>query len=158
MDKILKLLNDNAHYTDADIAVMLGMEEKDVSEHIRALERNGIICGYKPVVDWEKEDSTLVTALIEIKVIPKQDEGFETIAEQIMMFEEVESVYLMSGGFDLAVMVQGKTFREVAMFVAKRLAPMDSVQSTATHFVLRRYKEMGVKLSSGEEDDRSFVI
>ncbi len=158
MDKILKLLNENAHYTNADIAVMLGIEEREVTEHIRELEKQGVICGYKPVVDWDKLDSSLVTALIEIKVIPKQDEGFESIAEQIMMFEEVESVYLMSGGFDLAVMVQGRTFQEVAMFVAKRLAPMDSVQSTATHFVLRRYKEMGVGLVSGEEDDRSFII
>lgn len=158
MDKILKLLNENAHYTNGDIAVMLGMTEEEVGRQISRLEKDGVIHGYKPIVDWNRLDSSLVTALIEIKVIPKQDEGFESIAEQIMRFDEVESVYLMSGGFDLAVMVQGKTFEEVAMFVAKRLAPMDSVQSTATHFVLRRYKEMGVSLAPTEEDDRGFVI
>ena len=153
-DKLLELLNDNARYTNAELAAMLGISEQQVEAQIRELEMRGVICGYKPLVNWEKTDTNLITALIEIRVTPQPDEGFETIAERIMGFDEVESIYLMSGGFDFAVMVRGKTFQQVAMFVAKRLSPLEHVLSTATHFVLHRYKDMGVTLVGEKDDDR----
>lgn len=139
MDKLLKLLDANARLTDAQLATMLGRTEDEVRAQISELEKSGAIRAYKAVVDWDKTDRDCVTAIIELKVIPRRDVGFEGIAEQIMAFEEVESVYLMSGGYDLSVRVNGRSFQEIAAFVAKRLAPLESVQSTATHFVLRRY-------------------
>ena len=134
---------------------MAGLSEEEVGEKIAAYEKSGVIVGYKTVVNWEKlEQSEKVTAIIELKVTPKRDTGFETIAEEIMAFDEVESVSLMSGGYDFSVCVTGKTFQEIAMFVAKRLAPIDSVVSTSTTFVLKKYKEDGIVLSSGNEDER----
>ncbi len=152
--KLLKLLDKNARYTNADLAVMLGISEKEVEEEISKLQKEGFIRGYKTVIDWEKLDSSYVSALIELKVSPQADYGFEEIAKRIMMYPEVESVYLMSGGFDLCVMVKSKTFQQVAMFVAKELSTIDAVVSTATHFVLRRYKELDVILCDEEKDDR----
>ncbi|HPU58822.1 MAG TPA: Lrp/AsnC family transcriptional regulator, partial [Candidatus Avimonas sp.] len=116
-----------------------------------------VIRGYKAVVDWEKTDRPYVTALIELRVTPKRDFGFDSIAETIMRFNEVESVYLMSGGYDLAVIVSGRTFKDIAMFVAKRLSTLDSVISTATHFVLQRYKESGIILRGEEKDERGVL-
>ena len=155
MDKILSILMENPRLTDAQIAAMAGLSEEEVGEKIAAYEKSGVIVGYKTVVNWEKlEQSEKVTAIIELKVTPKRDTGFETIAEEIMAFDEVESVSLMSGGYDFSVCVTGKTFQEIAMFVAKRLAPIDSVVSTSTTFVLKKYKEDGIVLSSGNEDER----
>ena len=113
-----------------------------------------MIRGYKALIDWERTDREYVTAIIELRVSPKRDSGFESIAQSIMRLEEVESVYLMSGGYDLSVVVSGRTFQEVAMFVAKRLSPMDAVLSTATHFVLRRYKDRGVMFLDEVRDER----
>lgn len=152
--KLLKLLQKNARYTDAELAVMLGISENEVKAQIEALEKDGLIRGYKAVIDWEKLDTTYVSALIELKVSPQADYGFEEIAKRVMMYPEVESVYLMSGGFDLCVMVKSKTFQQVAMFVAKELSTIDAVVSTATHFVLRRYKELDVILCDEQKDDR----
>ncbi len=155
MDKILSILMENPRLTDAQIAAMAGLSEEEVGEKIAAYEKSGVIVGYKTVVNWEKlEQSEKVTAIIELKVTPKRDTGFETIAEEIMAFDEVESVSLMSGGYDFSVCVTGKTFQEIAMFVAKRLAPIDSVVSTTTTFILKKYKEDGIVLSSGNEDER----
>jgi len=136
---------------------MLGRSEKDVADQIAKWEREGVIRGYKAVVDWEKTDRPYVTALIELRVTPKRDFGFDSIAETIMRFNEVESVYLMSGGYDLAVIVSGRTFKDIAMFVAKRLSTLDSVISTATHFVLQRYKESGIILRGEEKDERGVL-
>lgn len=152
--KLLKLLQKNARYTNADLAVMLGLTESEVAAQIESLEKEGLIRGYKAVIDWEKMDTTYVSALIELKVSPQADYGFEEIAKRVMMYPEVESVYLMSGGFDLCVMVKSKTFQQVAMFVAKELSTIDAVVSTATHFVLRRYKELDVILCDDQKDDR----
>lgn len=152
--KLLKLLDKNARYTNAELAVMLGISEKEVEEEIAMLQKDGYIRGYKAVVDWEKLDTSYVSALIELKVSPQADYGFEEIAKRVMVYPEVESVYLMSGGFDLCVMVKSKTFQQVAMFVAKELSTIDAVVSTATHFVLRRYKELDVILCEEEKDDR----
>lgn len=152
--KILKILASDARCPIDDIAVMAGMERGEVEKEIKELEKSGLIRGYKTVIDWEKLDNAAVSALIELKVIPQDAYGFEKIAETVMKYKEVETVYLMSGSYDLCVIVKGKTFQEVAMFVAKELATMPSVTSTATHFVLRRYKELDVELIGDETDDR----
>lgn len=154
MDKLLKLLDTNARLTNAQLAVMAGCSEDEVAAHIAEWEKNGVIRAYKAVIDWDRTDRAYVTALIELRVTPKRDLGFEGIAEKVMRFEEVENVYLMSGGYDLAVTVSGRTFKDVAMFVAKRLSTLDSVLSTATHFVLRRYKDDGVLFLGEEKDER----
>ncbi len=157
MDKLLKLLDANARLTDAQLAAMLGTTEEDIRARIAELEKTGAIRAYKALVDWDKTDRACVTAIIELKVIPRRDVGFEGIAEQIMAFDEVESVYLMSGGYDLSVRVNGRTFQEIAAFVARRLAPLESVQSTATHFVLRRYKESHVPFLEETPDERGML-
>ena len=154
MDKLLKLLDTNARLTNAQLAVMLDRPEAEVAAQIAALERSGVIRASKALIDWDRTEREYVTAIIELKVTPKRDLGFEAVAETIMRFEEVESVYLMSGGYDLSVFVNGRTFRDVAMFVAKRLSTLDSVLSTATHFVLRRYKDNGVMFLGDEKDER----
>ncbi|MBO5873342.1 MAG: Lrp/AsnC family transcriptional regulator [Clostridia bacterium] len=152
--KLLKLLGKNARYNLTDLATMVGSDEATVKAEIAEMEKNGLIRGYKTVIDWEKLDTAAVSALIELKVSPQADYGFEEIAKRVMMYEEVEAVYLMSGGYDLCVTVRGKTFQQVAMFVAKELSTIDAVTSTATHFILRRYKELDVVLCDGNEDDR----
>ena len=152
--EVLKLLVKNAKYTPEDIAVMLGIAEDDVKKYIEELEKDNIIRGYKAVVDWEKTDGAYVSAIVELNVVPKAGLGFEEVAEKIMHYNEVESVYLMSGDYDLNVIVKGKTLKDIAWFVAKELATIDSVTSTATHFVMRRYKEMDVELIAAAEDDR----
>lgn len=152
--KLLKLLDQNARYTAAELATMLGISEAEVTAQITEMQKSGLIRGFKTVVDWERLDSAYVSALIELKVTPQPDAGFEEVARRIMKFDEVETVYLMSGGYDLCVIVKGKTFQEVAMFVGKVLAPMKSVISTATHFVLRRYKELDIILCDDKCDDR----
>ena len=155
--KLLKLLYENAKYTTEDLAAMLGLSADAVNKDIADLEKAGLICGYKAVIDWEKLDGAYVSALIELKVTPQPDAGFEDTAKKIMRFREVETVYLMSGGYDLCVIVKGKTFQEVAMFVATQLATMKTVVSTATHFVLRRYKELDVTMVDYEADDRGKI-
>ena len=152
--KLLKLLHKNSRLSLEEMATMLGVETKEVAAVIDELEKEGIIRGYKAVIDWERVDNTYVSALIELKVTPKATLGFEEVAEKIAEYPEVESVYLMSGGYDLTVIVKGKSFHDVAKFVAKELATMESVTSTATHFVLRRYKELDVQLCDTKSDDR----
>ena len=152
--KLLKLLEQNARYATADLATMLGISEEEVRAEIEQLKKDGVIRGFKTVIDWERLDSAYVSALIELKVTPQANSGFEDTAKKIMKYDEVETVYLMSGGYDLSVIVKGKTFQEVAMFVGKVLAPMNGVISTATHFVLRRYKELDVVLCGDKGDDR----
>ena len=153
-NELLKLLARNARYSVRQLADMLGADEAAVEKSIKELEKEGVIGGYKAVVDWDSVESPLVSAIIEIKVVPKADLGFEEVAEKIAAFEAVESVYLMSGGYDLNVVVKGKTLQDVAQFVARELATIDSVTSTATHFVMRRYKELDVCLFESEKDDR----
>ena len=156
--ELLKLLSENARYSVRQISDMLSVSEEEVIAQIKALEKEGVICGYKAVIDWDSVDGSLVSAIIEIKVTPKADLGFEEVAEKIAGYREVESVYLMSGGYDLNVVVKGKTLKDVAQFVARELATIDSVMSTATHFVMRRYKEMDVCLFDVEKDDRGNIL
>ncbi|MCI9642548.1 MAG: Lrp/AsnC family transcriptional regulator [Eubacterium sp.] len=157
MNKLLKILENNARLTNKEIAVMLDKSEKEVEKDITLLEDTGILKGYKAIIDKDKAEVETVTALIEIKVQPKYGHGFNDVANRISQLEEVESIYLMSGGFDFAVMVNDKSFQEVAMFVANRLSPLEGVVSTATHFILKRYKEQGVIFSDEFKDDRGIV-
>lgn len=157
MDKLLNLIEKNPRLSNKEIAVMLGTDEKEVEEKIRLYEDTGVIKGYRAMIDKDKAQAQTVTALIEIKVHPKFEHGFDEVAQQISSLEEVESVYLMSGGFDLCCMVTDKSFQEVALFVASRLAPMESVVSTATHFILKKYKEQGILFSGPVEDDRGNI-
>lgn len=154
MNDILKLLEENARYTNEQIAVMTGRTVETVAAEIAELEKKGVIRGYKVFVDREKMSEDYVSALIELRVTPKRDLGFDEIAERIADYPEVEDVYLMSGGYDLALMVSGKTFKDIALFVSQRLAVLDSVISTATHFVLSRYKEKGVSIRANQMDER----
>ncbi|MCC8016471.1 MAG: Lrp/AsnC family transcriptional regulator [Clostridiales bacterium] len=156
-DKLLNLLENNARLSSSDLAVMLGMSESDVEKEIKFYEDSGIIKGYKAIIDNEKTNSETVTALIELKIQPKYEHGFDDVAERIAKLEEVEAVYLMSGTFDLTVMVTDKSFHEVAMFVANRLSPLEGVVSTATHFILKKFKEKGAIFSENFVDDRGTI-
>ncbi len=153
-NELLKLLSRNARYTTEELAAMIDTTEDDIKKAIAELEKDGVICGYKAVIDWDCAGDKYVSAIIEINVVPKADLGFEEVAEKIAAYPEVESVYLMSGVYDLNVVVKGKTLQDVARFVARELATIDSVTSTTTHFVMRRYKEMDVKLCENKPDDR----
>jgi DNA-binding Lrp family transcriptional regulator len=144
MDTLLALLDKNARLSLAQLAAAAGESEQAVAARIEAYERAGVIRGYKTLIDWDKTDRDYLTARIELKVSPKRDMGFDEIAGVIAGFEEVETVYLMSGSYDLALTVAGRTFKDVALFVAQKLSTLDSVQSTATSFVLRKYKERGI--------------
>ena len=157
MDKLLKLLNANARLSGEQMAVMLNMTEDEVNTAIAKLEKEGVVRGYKPLIDWEKTGEEVVTAIIELSIAPSKDEGFDGIAKTIMAMDEVEGLYLMSGGHDLMVTVNGRTFKDVALFVAKRLSSLDGVLGTATHFVLKKYKERGVLFSDEEQDERGNI-
>jgi DNA-binding Lrp family transcriptional regulator len=157
MEKLLSLLEKDARLTTEQLAAMLGKTSAEVESAKDAYEKEGVIKGYKALIDWDKAGRDSITALIEVKVTPQRDFGFEQVAERIEQFEEVSSVYLMSGGFDLLVMVEGASFKEVAMFVAERLAPLDNVLSTSTHFVLRRYKDKGVLFGAEQPDERGNI-
>jgi DNA-binding Lrp family transcriptional regulator len=152
MDKLLKILKDNARLSTKELSAMLNRSEAEIINQISELEKNGIIKGYKTLINEQKINAG-VTALIELKVTPKKEFGFQDIADRVMQFSEVESVYLMAGDYDLAVFVKGETIQDVAMFVSKRLAPLDSVISTATHFVLQKYKQDGVVLDDIKNND-----
>jgi len=156
-ERILKLLRENARLSDADIASALGIEEHEVKDTIADMEARAIIKGYKCVVDEEKLSPDKVSAIIELKVTPQGGYGFEDIAETISKYPEVESVSLMSGACDLIVVVNGKTFREVAAFVSKELAVIEAVTSTSTQFIMKRYKDFGVELFGNDDDGRGRV-
>ncbi len=152
MEQLLELLQDEAKLTAKQLAVMLNEKEEDVAKAIAAYERDGVIKGYHALINWERAETQKATALIELRVSPQKDTGFDEIAGRVMNFPEVESVYLMSGGYDLAVTVTGRTMQDVAMFVAKRLSTIDGVLSTATHFLLTKYKDGGVVFNSDYEE------
>ena len=154
MDKILKALEDNAKLTPEQLAVMFNKEQGDIKELIKKYEADGVILGYKAIIDWDKTDREYVTALIEVKMTPQRDRGFDRVAEKIYNYPEVQSLYLMSGGYDLCLVIEGKTMKEVAFFVAQKLAPIEYVISTATHFVLRKYKDKGVIYGAEQVDER----
>ncbi len=160
MDKLLQLLSTNSGFTTAEIATMLGEPEDYIKAQIKEYESKGIIKGYQAVVNWEEAEDSYVEALIELKVSPKKETGFDEMAEICMAFEEVESVYLMAGVYDFALIVRGETMQDIAMFVAKKLSTIDGVLSTGTHFIMRRYKDRGMNLTDldNRKDGRSFIL
>ena len=155
--QILKLIEKNPKIDIKDMAIMLGLDEAVVVNTISDMEQEQIICGYNTIINWDKTDDERVIALIEVKVTPQRGEGFDHIAKRIYNYEEVTSLYLMSGGFDMTVIVEGKTMKEVAQFVSRKLAPMEGVLSTSTHFVLKKYKEAGTKIEDQKKDERQVV-
>ena len=155
--KILKLMENNARLSSEDIATVTGLSVKEVEAEIRSMEESGIIKGYKTIIDREKTDENSVSAIIELKVVPKAERGFEEVAERISLYPEVESVSLMSGGCDLSVTVTGNSFKDVANFVSRELATIDSVTATATQFIMKRYKYHGVCLTDEGVDGRDVV-
>ncbi len=157
-EKILKNIAKNSKLSTEDLAAMLSATPEEIEQALKAMEEDGVICGYPTLINWDKTDCERVTALIEVKVSPERGRGFDKVAERIYQFEEVESLYLMSGGFDLTVIIDGKSMKEVARFVATKLAPMDSIVSTATHFVLKKYKEHGLPLVQEKKGDERQLI
>lgn len=160
MDQLLRILSENASFTTSELALMLGEPEDYIAAQIKEYESQGIIKGYQALVNWDAVPKSGVTAIIELKVSPKKETGFDEMAERVTAFEEVESVYLMAGGYDLAIIVNGDTIQDVASFVSRRLSTIDGVLSTATHFMLKRYKEGGVNFSDHDchSDKRSIVL
>jgi DNA-binding Lrp family transcriptional regulator len=158
MKEILEILEKNGRISEEQIAVMLNMEVDEVKAAIKKLEEDNIIVGYNTLINWEKSNPETVTALIEVKVTPQRGQGFDKVAERIYRYPEVKACYLMSGGFDLTVIIEGESMKKVALFVAEKLAPLDSVLSTSTHFVLKKYKDKGVIFEDGTKDDREAVV
>ena len=156
-EKILTFIEKNSRVDLADLAVMLGVEEAAVANEIADMEKEGIICGYHTLINWDKTSEEKLTALVEVKVTPQRGFGFDKVAERIYNYAEVDSVYLISGGFDFMVMIEGKTMRDVAQFVSDKLSPLDSVLSTATHFILKKYKDHGTVLCDGPQDERMLI-
>lgn len=157
-EKILRNIAKNGKLSTEDLAAMLDSTPEEIEKEIKQMEEEGVICGYPTLINWDKTDCERVTALIEVKVIPERERGFDKIAERIYQFEEVESVYLMSGGFDLTVIIDGRSMKEVARFVTTKLSPMKSIQSTATYFVLKKYKEHGLPMVEGKSGDERQLI
>lgn len=155
--KILAVLEKNSRIDIKDLALMLGETEVNVANAIAEMEKEKIICGYHTLINWDNTGDEKVTALIEVKVTPQRGQGFDKIAERIYNFSEVNAVYLMSGGFDFTVIIEEKTMREVAQFVSDKLAPMDAILSTATHFVLKKYKDHGTVLVENVREERMLV-
>ena len=153
-ERILKAIEKNSRIDLKELAVMLGEEEIDVVNEIAAMEAEGVICGYHTLIDWEKTSIEKVSALIEVRVTPQRGQGFDTIAERIYKYPEVNSVYLISGGYDLLVSLEGKTLKEVSNFVSDKLSTLDTVLSTATHFILKKYKDHGTVLAKKYVDER----
>ena len=160
MDKLLKLLCTNSQFSTAELAAMLGEPEDYIAAQIKEYEAKGVIKGYQAVVNWEDLDDSFVEALIELKVTPKKETGFDEMAQMWMAFDEVESVYLMAGVYDLLLIVKGESMQDIAMLVAKKLSTIDGVISTGTHFILRRYKDRGMNLFEPDKqaDERSLIL
>ncbi len=158
MEKILQLLENDGRLTTEQLAVLCHATSEEIKAKVKALEADGTILGYKALIDWDKTDREYVSALIELKVAPQRDRGFDRIAEKIYNYPEVKSLYLMSGGFDLMLIIEGKTMKEVAYFVAYKLATIEDVISTATHFVLKKYKDKGVIYKAPEKDERENLM
>lgn len=156
-EKILAIIEKNSRIDLADLAALLGESEAAVANEIADMEKENIICGYHTMINWEKTGDEKVTALIEVKVTPQRGMGFEKIAERIYQYSEVNSLYLMSGAYDFTVILEGRTMREVAQFVSEKLSTMNSVLSTATHFILKKYKDHGTVMCEKTEDERMLI-
>ena len=156
-NEILRMLENNSKIDLHDLAIMLGTDETMILQEIEKMEQEGVICGYPTLINWDKTDTEKVTALIEVKVVPQRGQGFEKLAERISNYPEVKSIYLMSGAFDFVVFLEGKTLKEVSMFVSTKLSTLDAVSGTATHFVLKKYKDHGMILIEKNESNRMKV-
>ncbi|MDY4182470.1 Lrp/AsnC family transcriptional regulator [Pseudoflavonifractor sp. HCP28S3_F10] len=158
MKKLLQLLEEDCTLTRDQLASMSGMTVEEVNAEIKRYEEEKIVLGYKAIIDWDSTDREAVTALIEVSITPQRGEGFDRIAERIYQYDEVESVYLMSGAFDLTVIISGRTLKEVAQFVSQRLAPLEGVTGTATHFILKKYKEKHLIFEKQAPGEREFIF
>lgn len=158
MEEILEIIESNNKLNEEQIALMLDKDVKEVRAAIKKMEEDNIILGYNTLINWEKTNKETLTALIEIKVTPQRGEGFDKVAERIYRYPQVKSCYLMAGGFDLSVVIEGKSMKEIALFVAEKLAPLECVLSTSTHFVLKKYKDNGVIFEEDAGDDREVIV
>lgn len=156
--KLLRLLEEDCALSTAQLAAAANLTEEEVKAQMAEMERERVILGYKAIVDWERTQMESVTALIEVKVTPQRGEGFDRVAERIYQYDEVESVYLMSGAFDLTVIISGRTLKEVAHFVGEKLATIEDVTATATHFILRKYKEKHLIFEKQEHQEREWIF
>ena len=156
-EELLAVIEKNSRIDLKELAVLLGIQEAEAVEELEALEREGVICGYHTLIDWEKTSNEKVTALIEVRVTPQRGQGFDKIAERIYQYPEVSSVYLISGGYDLMVILEGKSLKEISAFVSDKLSTLDTVLSTATHFILRKYKDHGTVMARKKEDEREMI-
>lgn len=156
-EELLAIIEKNSRIDLKELAVILGVEETDVINELSALEQEGTICGYHTLINWENTSMEKVTALIEVRVTPQRGQGFDSIAERIYKYPEVRSVYLISGGYDLLVTLEGRSLKEVSNFVSDKLSTLDSVLSTATHFILKKYKDHGTVLTKKKEDEREMI-
>ena len=156
-EKILNYIEQNAKIDIAELALRVGAEEETILNELETMEHERVICGYHTLIDWEKIGVEKATALIEVRVTPQRGMGFDKVAERIYNYPEVNSIYLISGGFDFMVIIEGKTLREVAQFVSEKLAPMDTVLSTKTNFILKKYKDHGTVLAKPAKDERELM-
>lgn len=156
-DELLTILEKNSRIDFKELAVLLGVKEEELLEELSKLEQEGIICGYHTLINWDKTTIEKVTALIEVKVTPQRGQGFDRIAERIYNYPEVKAVYLISGGYDLLVTLEEKTLKEIAQFVSDKLSTLDSVLSTATHFILKKYKDHGTIINEKKADEREVI-
>ena len=156
-EKILAIMEKNSRIDLKDLAILLGESEAAIANEIAEMEKEKVICGYHTLIDWDKTGEEKVTALIEVKVTPQRDMGFDKIAERIYQYNEVEAVYLMSGSFDFTIILEGKTMRQVALFVSEKLSTIDSVLSTSTHFILKKYKDHGTIMQKEDKDERMLI-
>jgi DNA-binding Lrp family transcriptional regulator len=156
-EEILSVLEKNSKIDIKELAILLGTNEETVFNEITDMENEGVICGYHTLIDWDKISDDKVTALIEVRVTPQRGQGFDSIAERIYNYPEVHSVYLISGGFDLLITMQGKSLKEISAFVSDKLSPIDAVLSTATHFILKKYKDHGTIMAAKPKDQREVI-
>ena len=157
-EKILQVIEKNSRIDMKELAIILGCEEIDVVNEIVKMEEEGVICGYHTLIDWEKTSIDKVSALIEVRVTPQRGQGFDNIAERIYKYPEVNAVYLISGGYDLLISLEGKSLKEISAFVSDKLSTLESVLSTATHFILKKYKDHGTVLAKKHEDTREKIM
>ncbi len=156
-EELLSIIERNSRIPANELAVLLGVSEQDVIKEMGTLEKEGIICGYHTLIDWEKTSGEKVNALIEVRVTPQRGQGFDKIAERIYNYPEVKGVYLISGGYDLLVILEEKSLKEISMFVSDKLSTLESVLSTATHFILKKYKDHGTVLARKQKDEREII-
>lgn len=156
-EELLSIIEKNSRIDLKDLSVMLGISEIEVANELENLKKEGVICGYNTLIDWDKTTIEKVTGLIEVRVTPQRGQGFDSIAERIYNYPEVKTVYLISGGFDLLVILEEKSLRDIANFVSDKLATLDNVLSTATHFILKKYKDNGIILSKKQGDEREII-